>query len=426
MGVNAVRLPLNAAMVLSNAAPDVTDFVASTSTSLNVGTYMEMIQVIVQGLGKQQIGVLLDLHKIDPNYTDTTSEPLWYTDDYPLSKIKTMFKTLAANLCNELHYNIIGVDIKNEPVGGCWPEDDSDAYCPSDENWPRAVETLGDTILAACPNWLIAAEGLTANGLTAEINGANVSYSDWFGASLQNASVNPIALSTSNKLVFAPHFYSPSVYPSSYFFSEQSSSGDTVSVTEYPNTTAGNVKLKAAVTAVLDNAFGATLNATGIATFYGEYGGIYGEAETLAGKTSTRVIEILVEYALANNMAGGFAWALNPESEYDYNDEYKPDDPYSYGLYTNKKWSAYHTDFAEAISKFEGSGAFPCFSTTVTTTSSGSSSSSGSSATVTADSATTTTSSASTSAAATTTATTATTTTTSSASSATATAVAAV
>ncbi|EGZ21858.1 cellulase-7, endo-1,4-beta-glucanase [Phytophthora sojae] len=384
-GFNAVRLPLNAQMVIDNSAPNTKLFVNSLDTDLNVDTYIDMIKKVVQGLGKQQIGVLLDIHKIDPNFTDDTSEHLWYTDDYPIATIYKMYETLATELCSDLEYNIIGIDLKNEPVGGCWPEDDTDDYCDADVNWPRAVETIGNKILAICPNWLIVAEGNYMTSSTTEINGVNVTYNDWYGASLQNASINPIKLDTTGKLVFAPHFYSPSVYPSSYFFKKQSSSGDTVSVTEYPNTTAGNELLKAALTAVLDNAFGNAVTEAGVPTFYGEFGGIYGSAELLEGLTSTRVIEMLIEYANDMNMTGGFAWAINPDGSYDFNDEYKPDDPWQYGLYTSSSWDAYHTDFATGLQNLKGSGSFPCFSkvTTVTSSTSGSGS-----ATITVDSTT--------------------------------------
>ncbi|RLN57976.1 hypothetical protein BBJ29_007646 [Phytophthora kernoviae] len=367
-GFNAVRLPLNAQMIIDNSAPDTTLFVNSLDTDLNVDTYIDMIKKIVQGLGKQQIGVLLDIHKIDPNFTDDTSEHLWYTDDYPIATIYTMFETLATELCSDLEYNIVGIDLKNEPVGGCWPEDDTDAYCETDVNWPRAVEKIGDKILAICPNWLIVAEGNYATNNVVEINGANVTFNDWYGASLQNASLNPIQLATKNKLVFAPHFYSPSVYPSSYFFKKQSSSGDAVSVTEYPNTTDGNVLLKAALTSVLDSSFGDAVTEAGVPTFYGEFGGIYGAAEKLEGLTSTRVIEMLIEYAADMNMTGGFAWAINPDGAYKFNDEYKPDDPWQYGLYSDSSWDAYNTDFATGLQKLKGSGSFPCFSKTTTTT----------------------------------------------------------
>ncbi|CEG36913.1 cell 5a endo--betaglucanase [Plasmopara halstedii] len=373
-GFNAVRLPLNAQMIIDNSPPNTRLFVNSLDTDLNVVSYIDMIKKVVQALGKQQIGVLLDIHKINPNFTDDTSEHLWYTDEYPIETIYQMFETLASELCGDLQYNIFGIDLKNEPVGGCWPESDTDEYCDPDVNWPRAVEAIGDRILSICPNWLIVAEGNYAVNTVAEINGVNVTYNDWYGASLQNVTANPVMLMTQGKLAFAPHFYSPSVYPSAYFFKKQSSSGATVSVTEYPNTTEGNALLKDAVVSVLDNAFGNAVTEAGVPTFYGEFGGIYGSAELLADLTSTRVIEIIIEYANEKNMTGGFAWALNPDGHYAFNDEYKPDDPWQYGLYANDAWDSYHRDFSIGLQNLRGTGAFPCFAkyTRVTESTSGS------------------------------------------------------
>lgn len=374
MKINAVRLPLNAKMIIENSAPDTTKFVSRRATELNVATYIDMIKKIVQGLAKKQIAVMLDIHKIDPLFKDDTSEHLWYTTEYPLPTMIKMYQTLATELCNNLHYNIIGVDLKNEPVGGCWPAKDTDAYCPPAENWPRAVEKIGGEILKICPNWLIVVEGLYAQNQVREVNGKNMTYSDWYGASLQNATLNPIKLSPANKVVFAPHFYSPSVYPAAYFFAEQSATDSSVSVTEYPDTPAGNALLKSALYKVLDEAFGNVMTKSGVPTFYGEFGGIYGSAELLAGKTSTRVIDLLIAYAEEKGMSGGFSWALNPDGEYDFNDVYVKKGSgktnWNFGLYADKKWSTYNEDYAKGLRQLKGNGEIPCFSRTVGTTSS--------------------------------------------------------
>ncbi|DBA03026.1 TPA: hypothetical protein N0F65_003214 [Lagenidium giganteum] len=370
MEINAIRLPLNAKMIIDNSEPSLTKFVDPfTNPDLAaVSSYMDMIKKIIQGLAKQQIAVLLDLHKIDPEYTDTTSEELWYTKEYPMEKMVDMFKTLTKGLCDDLQYNIIGIDIKNEPVGGCWPADDKDDYCPKDQNWPRAVEKIGNEILKICPNWLIAVEGLFAKNIVAEFNGQNVTYSDWYGASLQNATKNPVKLATKNKIVYAPHFYSPSVYPASYFFAKHAIS-DTGKLTfeEYPDTDDGNALLKKAVYTVLDESFGKVLTATGTPIFYGEFGGIYGEAEKLKGKTSTRVIDLIIKYAADKNMTGGFSWAVNPDGRYDFNDKFvKPkEEGWHFGLYKDKYWDKYNEDYAKGLQQLKGNGIIPCFEKTI-------------------------------------------------------------
>ncbi|GLE07873.1 hypothetical protein PINS_up018615 [Pythium insidiosum] len=376
MEINAVRLPLNAKMIIEDTPPDVTRFVARSQADVyGVSTYMDMIKKVVQGLARQQIAVLLDLHKIDPAYNESTSEELWYTDEFPETAIIDMFKKLATSLCNEQHYNIIGIDIKNEPVKGCWPAKDTDSYCPRERNWPRAVERIGAEILKICPNWLLVVEGLYATNIVSEFNGQNYTYNDWYGASFQNATKNPIKLKPENKIVFAPHFYSPSVYPSSYFFAKQASAADSsVTVEEYPDTADGNAKLQAAVTTVLDNAFGEVLTKGTVPVFYGEFGGIYGAKELLKGKTSTRVIDLLIQYADKRGMIGGFSWALNPDGNYDFNDKYigymkgsASYKPWMFGLYADEKWDKFNEDYAAGLRKLKGNGIIPCFSRIVGT-----------------------------------------------------------
>lgn len=371
-GINAVRLPLNAEMILNGGTPNLTYYLDDySSPELNVTTYMGMIKAVVKSLAKQQIAVLLDIHKLDPTYSDGVGESIWYTDDFSVQDLEDTFTMLTDELCSDNYYNIIGVDIKNEPSDGCWPEDNDDSYCDSDLNWPQAAATFGDVILEGCSNWLIFVEGVYGKSNTIEVDGTTFTYNDWEGSSLENASSNPVSLSVDNKLVYAPHFYSPSVYPSSYFF--ESSDVDDNTFTEYDNDDDGNTTLQDIVYKVLDNAFGSTMNDTGVPTLYGEFGGIYGEAEDLTYKTSSRVIEDLISYADAYGMAGGFAWSLNPDSAYSFNDEYE-EDGFTYGLYKTSEWVEYHSDYSTTLQKLKGTGVIPCYETV--SSSSGSSSSS--------------------------------------------------
>nr|CCA26601.1 cell 5A endo1 putative [Albugo laibachii Nc14] len=363
MNVNAVRLPINAEMILSRASPNIKSFVnVFNSPELNVASYMDMIKKVIQALGKKQIAVLIDVHKVNPEYKGSTSEALWYSNETSISKMIQMYQTLATELCNSLHYNVMGVDVKNEPIGGCWPKSDSDASCPQKNNWPRAVERIGNAILGKCPNWMIFAEGLFAKTVPFSANNQNSTYSDWYGISLQNATVNPIKLAIENKLVYAPHFYSPSLYPTSYFFAKQRTAPDgSIEIVEYEKTPAGDALLYNAIKTVMDTAFGSILKEKKIPVLFGEFGGIYGANETLPGKTSTRSLDYVMQYAKEFGMVGGFLWALNPDGEYTFNEAYTPKKVIRYGVYEGSDWSDVHEDLVKALQNLRGSGPVPCY-----------------------------------------------------------------
>lgn len=360
---NAVRLPLNAKMIIEDSPVDTKDFLnVYQNPDLVVETYVDMIKKVVQALAKQQIVVLLDIHKIDPEFKEDTSEHLWYTKEFPIEVMLKMYQKLASELCNEFYYNIVGIDIKNEPIGGCWPAKAGSKECPPNRDWPRAVEAIGNAILEVCPNWLIVAEGLYAQNIKATINGKSVVYSDWYGASASNATLNPIVLSIPNKVAFAVHWYSPSVYPTSVYFQSQKTEKDgSISVVEYPTTPAGDALLHSGMKTIMDKAFGQLLDLAEAPVFYGEFGGIYGKAELLPGKTSTRAIEYMMEYGSARGMVGGFIWSLNPDGHYAFNDKYETDDPFQYGLYADKTYQNFHDDYSVALQQLEGNGVIPCF-----------------------------------------------------------------
>nr|CCA27479.1 cell 5A endo1 putative [Albugo laibachii Nc14] len=360
---NAVRLPLNAKMIIEDSPVDLKKFLnAFQNPDLVVETYVGMIKKVIQALAKQQIVVLLDIHKIDPEFKEDTSEHLWYTKEFPIEVMMKMYQKLATELCNEFYYNIVGIDIKNEPIKGCWPAKAGDKECPPNRDWPRAVESIGNAILEICPNWLIVVEGLYAENIKAKINGKTVYYNDWYGASASNATLNPIVLNVPNKVAFAIHWYSPSVYPTSiYFQSHETTKDGSISVVEYPATPAGDVLLHSAMDTVMNNAFGQLLDLAEAPVFYGEFGGIYGDAELLPGKTSTRAIDYLMEFGNARGMVGGFYWSLNPDGHFAFNDKYVKDYPFQYGLYNDETWQEYHADFSLALQKLEGNGVIPCF-----------------------------------------------------------------
>ncbi|ETV90335.1 hypothetical protein H310_14860, partial [Aphanomyces invadans] len=370
-GMTAVRLPLNVLMINSNAAPNIKDFVDPIlNQELVVSDYMSMIKKIVQGLAKKGVSVLLDIHKLDPA-VEGKKEGLWYSAAIPVAAIEKAIKTLATELCNSNYYNILGVDLKNEPHEGCWPGGAVDASCPDARNWPKAAAKLADAMLAVCPKWMAFVEGLASGTMantgfiTKASANATLYYQEWWGAALQNVTKYPVpvAPANKNKLVYVPHFYSPSVYPAPYYFASFASAGAGATTEEWPNTPEGNANLKANVYRALDLAFGNAMKTVESPVMFGEFGGIYGAKDMFPLKTSSRAIELFVQYSADRAMSGGFAWSLNPDSKYQFNGDTTKPGVFNYGLYEASEvqpWKSYNQDYSDALLKFKGTGTIEC------------------------------------------------------------------
>ena len=271
---------------------------------------------------------------------------------------------LAKNLCGDAYFNVIGVDLKNEPAGACWPASATgQTDCPPGLNWQRVASEFGNAVLRRCPQWLIFVQGIYQQDQTIEFEEREYFYNDGRGASLQNSFANPVTFAdfpSVSKVVYAPHFYSPSVYPASYYF--LSSDVDRNIFEEFPLTAEGNASLQAQMYAVMEAAFGTTL--TNSAVVLGEFGGIYGMEEIAASRTSTRVIENFLTFIQENGMAGGFVWSINPDITYDFNGIFNPINGFKYGLF-EFDYQNFHPDYAATLQLgLDGTGPLPCFERT--------------------------------------------------------------
>jgi endoglucanase len=96
---------------------------------------------------------------------------------------------------------VVGMDLRNEPHGGCWG-------CGSaTTDWRLAAERAGNAILAVNPDLLIIVEGIS--------NYEGNSY--WWGGNLMGAKAYPVRLNVANRLVYSPHDYPETVYPQTWF-----------------------------------------------------------------------------------------------------------------------------------------------------------------------------------------------------------------
>ncbi|TMW63847.1 hypothetical protein Poli38472_002788 [Pythium oligandrum] len=162
-------------------------------------------------------------------------------------------------------------------------------------------------MLDNCANWLAFVEGISENRVwTSWSTGRTYYFMDWWGCGLSKAKQYPVSLKFGDKVVYAPHYYPPNVYPSEYFFGEGFS--------ELPD-----YQLKANVQGTFDLMFGyLTQDPSSPALVLGEFGGLYTN-DLNPGRTIQRAVNYTVELLMRPGFVGGYMWSLNPESGYDYN-----------------------------------------------------------------------------------------------------------
>lgn len=155
-------------------------------------------------------------HEIQPltrhTLTSDDTGELWYSQEIPEAQVLKSIDILGQDLCSRDYWNIIGLDLKNEPAAAQWGSG------PPSRDWHVGAETLGNRMLRACPQWTAFVEGIAGQNTRVNILGQSYSYSDWWGGGLQDVGQKPLTLSKAQKVVWSPHYYSPSVYPAVYFF----------------------------------------------------------------------------------------------------------------------------------------------------------------------------------------------------------------
>ncbi|OQR89430.1 cell 5A endo-1,4-betaglucanase [Thraustotheca clavata] len=300
---NSVRLPLCVESILQDRVPNTELINIYANSAIDVSSYLKLISSIVKAFAYREISVLLDIHVL----TITDIGSTWTSNAISEASFLSAIDTLTKTFCNDNHWNIIGVDLKNEPSAASWGDKGAN-------DWSVGATTIGNRVLQGCPNWLTFIEGVNSLHTMTLPTGEFINYYDWWGGGLQNAEDYPISLSTPNKIVYAPHYYSPSVYPQMYLLKRGTQDSDLIgNVVEWDNAT-----LKSIVLATANNMFGYLTQSQGGAIVLGEFGGLYTQ-DRHANYTVRRVIEYCMTMVQQTGFAGGYVWSLNPESTYNYN-----------------------------------------------------------------------------------------------------------
>jgi aryl-phospho-beta-D-glucosidase BglC (GH1 family) len=265
LGYNVIRLPFSNAMLEPGARPSNIDY--SLNPDLDGLTSLQVMDKIITGAGERNIKIILDNHRSTAG-DGPESNGLWYTGAYPESRWIEDWKMLAARYNGNL--TVIGMDLRNEPFGGCWGCDD-----PATD-WRLAAERAGNAILSVNPDLLIIVQGVSDH------NG----QSTLWGGNLLGAKDHPVRLDISNRLVYSAHEYPHSVAPRSGF-----------NGADYPNN----------LPAVWDKYWGYLVKENIAPVLIGEFGTRY---ETVEDR---QWLQTFQGYIQQNRLSWTF-WSLNPNS----------------------------------------------------------------------------------------------------------------
>ncbi|TMW62089.1 hypothetical protein Poli38472_009582 [Pythium oligandrum] len=349
---NAVRLPLMAAWILENKEPNTALLNKGENQAINGTNYMSLLQSIVKALQYRDIGILLSMHTL--TYNDNGM--LWYNDAVSEENFLEAIDILTKNLCNNDYWNIMGIDLKNEPYKGTWGDGG-----PTD--FHAGAQRIANRMLKGCPKWMGFVEGVNAQH-TIVIDGEEFGYYDWYGGGLHGAKKLGMEFDIPNKVVWAPHYYTPAVYPQYYLYGGGKVAEDK-SIQDYVELDDDTLRHRIKVT--MDDMFGFLASETGPALLLGEFGGLYSH-DKHPKKTTQRCTDFTIEIITKPGWAGGFAWSLNPESGYLYNpgDTYGGNNEFTEGLLTTD-WLGVEKPFLDgmaAMDSMENLQPFPCFAPT--------------------------------------------------------------
>ncbi|KAF0713089.1 Aste57867_4529 [Aphanomyces stellatus] len=336
---NSVRLPLSIAHILANQRPTTSFVNTHENKALNLTSYLATIGSIVTALAFRNISVLLDLHTLSPTNTGALA---WTTPADQAAFLRAV-DTLTGAFCSPAYWNVLGIDVKNEPYAATWGDN-------SATDFRLHAQTIGDRMLAACPTWVAFVGGISLpRRLT--IDGREYNFSDWWGGGLQEAAAAPVQLALPHKLVYSPHYYSPAVYPQLYFLKSGTLQGDLI----LGFTELDDASLRARVHTTAEYMFGYLRSTQGSAVILGEFGGLYTQ-DAHPMKTTQRVTKFLIDEMKQPGYGGGYLWALNPESAYQYN----PSDTHvtlAEGLLTTN-WLRANEPFVEAMTGMDSHGRY--------------------------------------------------------------------
>ncbi|KAF0685176.1 Aste57867_22878 [Aphanomyces stellatus] len=325
---NAVRLPVDVFTASVNN-PVQPNFNTNSQRALAmVKNYTDQIRLIAEGLGQFNIAVVLDFNTRsgldDLNATDHSVIALenrkssdgddgltgngWFSNHVSQVEYNNAVKNLASVLCDSKHWNVMGIDIKDAPAGaaGLWDGEEK-------TSWQKFASGMAQTITKACPSWVVFAQGLNGN---ANFPNGDLprSVPNPFGSNLVGALTTPITAGTAQKIVYAPRFWGPSVYPAPYFYKSSTGLSMLSKFTEF----GAQSDMTASVQKAMTTIFGDLLGQQDAAVVLSSFGSLYGSEDAHPGNSSTMAVNAMIAQMTGSGktLAGGFWWSLNPDNNW--------------------------------------------------------------------------------------------------------------
>jgi hypothetical protein len=304
---NAVRLATSIDSAMRNIQPDETLINTNSNRALQTTRYIKLLSSIIQGFGQFNIMVVINFQNLSPKEKDTG---LWYGTSIQLEDIKTAISNLAKDLCNGKHFNLVGIDLKDAPSKATWSGD-------KETDWASAAQELGNHLVKECPKWVAFVQGVQGPTYKHKYAGweRDIKYKFWAGSDLSGVEKTPIQLTVKDKVIYFPKYFTNNKLPQQFFFQ----SGDLLGEILNDYIESDDEMLRSNVEASMDYMFGRALE-SGNAVMLSSFGGLLGDADKTKLKTSSRIVKVLIEQMKKkeNALAGGFWWALNPDTQWDH------------------------------------------------------------------------------------------------------------
>lgn len=334
--------------ILTNQAPNPTLINRNENRAISISSYFSLLKSIIRALQYREISVVLSLHTL----TVADTGGLWYNEEISYKEYLTAVDLVTSNLCSDEYWNVLGVDLKNEPFEATWGDG-------TETDFVKAAETIGNRMLAGCSKWLAFVEGVFESR-EAIIDGKLIEYNDWYGGGLAGVENIGVHFNHHQKLVWAPHYYSSSVYPQDYFYAQPHRDETTGLLDAYIELS--NKTLRKRIEGTMESMFGFLASKSGPALLMGEFGGLYSKDQH-PKKTTQRTLDIIIDIISSPDWAGGFVWSLNPESIFQYS---RPEEygDFKEGL-LKADWLSADENYLQALRKMDSMRhlqQLPCFS----------------------------------------------------------------